>query len=164
MRRTCYLITTAAAMMGIVVPGIVPTAPQLLWNASASVPVGLYTIAPAARLQITDLVAVMPPEPLADFMVTRGYVARDVPLLKRVLALPGHQVCRIGRDVLIDGIAVGSALARDRLGREMPVWQSCRVIAAGELFLMNPDARDSLDGRYFGAPPVSTVIGGATPL
>jgi len=38
--------------------------------------------------------------------------------------------------------------------RPWPSWQGCRVIAVGEIFLMNGQVRDSLDGRYFG--PVST--------
>lgn len=164
MTRARYVVLTVAAVIGIAISSIVLTAPRLVWNASASVPIGFYTIAPAGPLGITDLVAVMPPEPLAGFMVERGYIGRGVPLLKRVLALPGQQVCRIGRDILIDGIAVGSALARDHLGREMPVWQGCRRIADDELFLMNLDARDSLDGRYFGALPASAVIGRAMPL
>jgi type IV secretory pathway protease TraF len=29
---------------------------------------------------------------------------------------------------------------------------------------MNPDVRDSLDGRYFGPIPARTVIGKATPI
>jgi type IV secretory pathway protease TraF len=32
----------------------------------------------------------MPDKPLADFMVERGYIGRGVPLMKRVMALPGH--------------------------------------------------------------------------
>ncbi|UXT20429.1 S26 family signal peptidase [Agrobacterium tumefaciens] len=164
MTRARYLVVMAAGVLGIALSSIVPIAPILVWNASASVPVGFYTITRSEPVEITDLVAVMPPKPLADFMIERGYIGRDVPLLKRVLALPGQQVCRIGRDILIDGIGVGSALARDRLGRELPVWQGCRPIAAGELFLMNPDARDSLDGRYFGTLPASVVIGVATSL
>ena len=41
---------------------------------------------------------------------------------------------------------------------------ACRVIRDGELFLMNWDVRDSLDGRYFGPVPASSVIGRALPL
>ena len=37
-------------------------------------------------------------------------------------------------------------------------------IAEGEVFLMNPDVGDSLDGRYFGPLPTRAVIGKATPL
>jgi type IV secretory pathway protease TraF len=59
---------------------------------------------------------------------------------------------------------MGDALDRDHLGRSLPVWQGCHRIAEGELFLMNWSVRDSLDGRYFGPLPTSTVIGQATPL
>ena len=53
---------------------------------------------------------------------------------------------------------------RDHAGRELPVWQGCRRIADGELFLMNWDAPDSVDGRYFGPFPRSSVIGRALPV
>lgn len=59
---------------------------------------------------------------------------------------------------------MGDALDRDRRGRPLPVWQGCRSVAAGELFLMNWQVGDSLDGRYFGPLPASAVIGRATPL
>ena len=58
----------------------------------------------------------------------------------------------------------GDALDRDRRGRPLPVWQGCRLVANGELFLMNWQVRDSLDGRYFGPLPATAVIGRATPL
>ena len=49
-------------------------------------------------------------------------------------------------------------------GNPLPVWRGCRVVAEGELFLMNGQVRDSLDGRYFGPLPASAVIGRAIPL
>ena len=87
-----------------------------------------------------------------------------VPLMKRVLAVAGQTVCRTGLIISVDGIEVGAALERDRSGRDLPVWQGCRIISDGELFLMNWDIRDSLDGRYFGPVPASSVIGRALPL
>lgn len=164
MTRDSYVIATAVAALGIAIAGLVPTVPRLVWNASASVPIGFYTVAPAERIDVPHLVAVMPPEPIASFMAERGYVARDVPLLKRVLGLPGQRLCREGRAITVDGIPLGETRDRDSLGRDLPVWQGCRIIAEGEVFLMNPDAGDSLDGRYFGPLPASAVIGRATPL
>jgi conjugative transfer signal peptidase TraF len=136
----------------------------LIWNASASVPVGLYAIHPAGTLFVTELVAVRPPEPLASFLAGRRYLPTGVPLLKRILALPGQRVCRSDLTITVDGIAMGDALDRDSRGRRLPVWQGCHVVAAGEMFLMNWQSKDSLDGRYFGFLSVSTIVGRADPL
>ena len=163
MSRARYVMATAAALAIMLASGV-PTAPRLVWNASASVPIGFYAISPADRIEVPDLVAVMPPEPIASFMVQRGYVGRDVPLLKHVLGLPGQRVCRNGREITVDAVPLGEARDRDSQGRDLPVWQGCREIAEGEVFLMNLDVSDSLDGRYFGPLPASTVIGRATPL
>jgi conjugative transfer signal peptidase TraF len=164
MSRRRILALALLAVTGIAATSAVEMPMKLLWNATASAPVGFYTIAPAERLSVPELVAVVPPEPLAGFMVGRGYVGRGVPLLKRVVGLPGQRVCRTGRTITVDGVAMGDALDRDRIGRALPVWQGCRVVADGQLFLMNWDVPDSLDGRYFGPIPASTVIGRALPL
>jgi type IV secretory pathway protease TraF len=36
------------------------------WNASESVPIGLYRLQPTGRLFVTELVAVQPPEPVVN--------------------------------------------------------------------------------------------------
>jgi type IV secretory pathway protease TraF len=59
---------------------------------------------------------------------------------------------------------MGVALERDRFDRPMPVWQGCRLIAAHKIFLMNTDAPTSLDGRYFGPMPSSSILGAAVLL
>lgn len=164
MTRLGYLTATSFAAIGTAIGTIAPTPLKLVWNASASVPVGLYQIAPADRLRIGDLVAAVAPEPLARVLSERGYLPRGAPLLKRVAALPGQRVCRVAGVITVDGIALGTPLERDRRGRDLPAWSGCHVVADGELFLMNWQVNDSLDGRYFGPLPASTVIGRALPL
>lgn len=164
MTRLGYLAMTSAAVLGVAIAGVTTMPTKLVWNATASAPVGFYTIAPAGRIEVPHLVAVMPPEPFASFMVERGYVGRDVPILKHAVGLPGQRVCRNGRTITVDAVPLGDARDRDSHGRDLPVWQGCRVIPDGELFLMNPEAGDSLDGRYFGPFAASAVIGRATPL
>ncbi len=164
MTRFGYVMTTYFIVMLIGGLSFVHITPRLIWNASASTPVGLYAITRSPRLEVTDLVAVNAPEPLASFLAERGYLPRGVPLMKRVAALPGQQVCRTGTHVTIDGIAMGDALTRDRLGRDLPIWQGCRRIAGNEIFLMNWSVEDSLDGRYFGPVSVGSIVGRATPL
>ena len=164
MTRLSYAIVTTVAVSLLGVASIASFAPRLIWNASASTPVGLYTIGEPGPVAVTDLVAVDAPEPLATFLSDGGYLPRGVPLLKRVASVPGQRVCRTGLAITVDGVPMGDALDRDRRGRPLPIWQGCRLVARGELFLMNWQVRDSLDGRYFGPLPSSTVIGRATPL
>lgn len=138
--------------------------PLFLWNASASVPLGLYRLESTDNRYAAELVVVVPPEPLATFLVEGDYLPRGVPMLKHVVALPGQTVCRRGFAILIDATVIGVARERDGRGRPLPAWEGCRVIAAGELFLMNRQSGDSLDGRYFGPIPASAIIGRAHPL
>nr|WP_245328976.1 S26 family signal peptidase [Bradyrhizobium centrolobii] len=138
--------------------------PRYIWNASNSVPIGLYRVQPVNRLNVTELVAVQPPDLLAAFLDLNGYLPAGVPMLKRVLALPGQTVCRNGLTIAVDGIDVGEARERDGHGRPLPVWHGCRTIADGDVFVMNWQSADSLDGRYFGPLPASSVIGRAIPV
>lgn len=164
MTRFGYVMVTYFSVMGVAIASFFSLPVKLLWNASASTPIGFYDLDPARNLKVGDLVAVMPEKPLADFIVKRGYIGRGVPLLKHIAALPGQKVCRTGNAVAVDAVPFGDALDHDREGRELPVWQGCRRIADGDLFLMNPSVPDSLDGRYFGPTPARDVIGKATPL
>ena len=160
-------LTTIAMTFGavaLVMSTIKEATPAYIWNASKSVPIGLYQVQPVGRLVVTELVAVRPPEPLATFLDLNGYLPIGVPMLKRVLALPGQTVCRKGLTISVDAIEMGEALSRDRRGRPLPVWQGCRVVGADEVFLMNWQSADSLDGRYFGPIPTSAVIGRAVPM
>ena len=128
------------------------------------VPIGLYLVQPTGRLFVTELLAVEPPDPLAAFLADGRYLPRGIPMLKRVLALPGQTVCRDQLTVTVDNIEMGKARERDSRGRPLPFWQGCRVIAEGEVFLMNWQSADSLDGRYFGVLPTTAIIGRAEPL
>ena len=158
------LITMLAAIAVVTSTMGPKPAPRFVWNASESVPIGLYAVQPVGKLVITSLVVAMPPEPLAALLADGGYLPRGVPLVKRVLALPGLSVCRNKLLISVDGIEMGAARERDRRGRPLPVWQGCRRVAEGEVFLMNWDEPASLDGRYFGPIPVTTIIGRAEPL
>jgi conjugative transfer signal peptidase TraF len=164
MTRFVYVMTTYFASLGIGASALFHPLPRLIWNASASVPIGLYAVHPAGALHVTELVVVQPPEALASFLDERDYLPKGLPMLKRVLALPGQTVCRTDRAIAVDGIAMGDALNRDRSGRPLPVWQGCQRVHAGEVFLMNWQSEDSLDGRYFGLLPVITIVGRADPL
>jgi conjugative transfer signal peptidase TraF len=162
--RVAILVTTmgvAAILLSTIV--IEPTA-RYIWNASESVPIGLYRLRPIGNLTAATLVAVQPPEPFVTFLESRRYLPRGIPLLKQVLALPGQTVCREELAITVDQQLVGEARLLDRSGRPLPVWHGCHLIAEGEVFLMNSRSAGSLDGRYFGVLPSSAIMGKAEPL
>lgn len=164
MNARCITILTTLVSVALVVSTIGEATPRYIWNASASVPIGLYRIEPVHSLAVTELVAVRPPDLLGVFLDLNGYLPAGIPMLKRVLALPGQNVCRVGLTITVDGIDVGQARERDHRNRPLPIWQGCRILGQDQLFLMNWQSEDSLDSRYFGPLPASAVIGQAIPL
>jgi conjugative transfer signal peptidase TraF len=164
MTRFGYVMSTYFAMFGVGALALFHPAPRLVWNATASTPTGLYALHPTGRLAALELVAVRPPEPIASYLADGGFLPKGVPLLKRVMALPGQTVCRVDDAVTVDQVEVGAARDRDHLGRPLPRWSGCHTLSAGEVFLMNPTVPDSLDGRYFGPLPVTSIVARAVPL
>jgi len=107
--RLAWTFATLIAAMGVAATAVIDMPTKLIWNASASTPIGLYAVQPIERLEVTDLVAVEAPEPLASFLAERGYLVPGTPLMKRVVGLPGQNVCRIGGTITVDGIEMGAA-------------------------------------------------------
>ena len=142
----------------------VPVTRTAVWNTTPSVPTGLYLIRGKQSIHVGERVAVDPPPALRRLLAERGYLSVGVPLLKRVAAVSGQRVCRFAHGVTIDGKLAGVARSFDRRGRPLPAWSGCHRIKSGELFVMNPDAPDSFDGRYFGMLTTHDVVGRATPI
>src|SRR3979411_2099897 len=93
-RMTCLatITMTGLAVFFVGTPSLLHPVPKLIWNASASVPIGLYAVKPTSVHHVGDLVVVRPPEALAAFLDTRGYLARGVPLPEHIDALTGPVV------------------------------------------------------------------------
>lgn len=82
-------LAAATAAIGILaITTVIHPLPRVIWNASASVPIGLYAVDPRRSPERMDIAVVHPPEPLARFLSEGGYLPEGVPLLKHVAALP----------------------------------------------------------------------------
>jgi conjugative transfer signal peptidase TraF len=145
----------------------------LRWNASASIPPGLYRLShrPARR---GDLVLACPPEAASRLALERRYLPRGAcpggtqPLGKRLLAVAGD-----GVELSPGGIAVGGIpapvpgsrpLARDTAGRPLAAWPSGRrTLGAGQVWLFAPHPR-SFDSRYFGPVAAADCQGVLLPV
>lgn len=157
------LILGAIGVVALGAPSVVPVPRLLLWNASRSVPLGLYAVLPG-NPHIGDLVVVEPPPRWRVWLVARQYIGPKTPLLKHVTAGPGDVVCRIGGRITINSRIVAIARPHDRRGRVLPRWHGCNWLTDDQVFLLNADAPLSLDGRYFGPWPSTAIIGRAMPL
>src|ERR1700716_4435502 len=104
MSARCATIFTTFATAVLLLSTAGGATPHYIWNASNSVPIGLYRLRPVTKLTVTELVAVQPPDLLAAFLDLNGYLPIGVPMLKRVLALPGQTVCRSGLTIAVAAI------------------------------------------------------------
>ena len=66
-RRLLVLGLQASAI--VVFAGAAYVHPRLLWNATASAPIGLYAVQPVARPKVGDLLVVRPDPALARWIV-----------------------------------------------------------------------------------------------
>ena len=162
--RVVVALLTGLGIAALAWPSLHTSVARIVYNPSDSVPPGWYRIGPPESLHVGSIVLVRLPADAAALAAQRGYLPEHVPLLKRIGAMSPQQVCIEKYIVRIDGMPVASALKADRRGRLLPVWQQCRALRDGELFLLSTTNPASFDSRYFGPVAVSAVIGSAQPL
>lgn len=160
-RRGLWLGLGCACLAATIVA---PPLPRLVWNASASAPIGLYAVAPGSAAARGDMVIARTPAGVRDLAARRRYIPANVPLVKRVAGVPGDRICATGAAITVNGRTVATRRKVDARGRPLPWWSGCRTLADGALFLLMAETPDSFDGRYFGPTPAKDVIGTATAL
>ena len=167
-RREQRSRSAAAAVAAFIVTALIASLlweprPLLVWNASASAPVGLYAVMSAERVRPGEMVIAWTPEPARSLAAERRYLPSNVPLVKRIAAAAGDRVCAIGEAIWVNGRHVAARRDVDGRGRPMPSWTDCRDLAQGEYFLLM-DSPDSFDGRYFGLTRSEDLVGRAVLL
>lgn len=153
-----------AAAVGLLVLLSSPHRPLVVWNSTASAPIGLYRVLAATRLRPGDLVLAFPPLGAARLAAERGYLPLGTPLVKHIAGLGGDRVCANRRLVTVDGLKAATQLVHDGEGRALPAWHGCRLLDDQQVFLLNSTVSHSFDGRYFGPIPRSNVVGRLRPL
>ena len=160
--RSALLFCTAVPVLALAVASLVRLPEMLIYNASASAPIGFYWLDDRA-IDRGDYVLVRVPERVRQLAEDRGYLPPDVPLIKRVAAIGGDEICRHGTEILVNGTTMAAAQEADSSGRRLPDWQGCTVLMERTVFLLQ-DHPQSFDGRYFGPVEMATIIGRATVL
>ncbi len=160
--RRIFIAIGSIAITALAIAVVTDFTPRLVWNATPSAPTGFYRIAARAP-EWGEFALVEPSEPVAKLIQERNYLPPDTPLIKRVSALVGDEICRDHAAIFINKTHVADARLEDSLGRSMPEWSGCFTLKANEIFLLNAHEK-SLDGRYFGATDTDAIIGVAIPV
>jgi len=163
-RRWSVLLLTGIGLAALAWPLVHVPVARIVYNPSDSVPRGWYRIGPTGSLHVGSIVLAHLPVAAATLAAQRRYLPLGIPLLKRIGARSPQRVCIQNHIVSIDGVAMATALMADSHGRSLPVWQQCRPLFDGELFLLSTTNPASFDSRYFGPIAVTAVIGSAHPL
>jgi type IV secretory pathway protease TraF len=154
----------AIAGMGVALVLLMPPPSRdatvhIVWNASPSVPIGLYGIVHRWP-EVGELALVRLPQDFAEIADRHGYLPRSAMLLKPVAAGAVDRICRFGADVFMQSRLVARAMTENE---PLPPWRGCRTLRGGELFLL-AEHPASFDSRYFGPIHAKHVIGTAIPL
>ncbi|PZR34107.1 S26 family signal peptidase [Caulobacter segnis] len=158
-----YLAASCTGCLVLALASASPPTERLVFNTTASAPLGFYWRTGSAAT-VGDLVLVRPPPALAAWMARRGYLPLNVGLIKHLAAVEGQIICGHGDRLLIDGRRAADLRDRDRQGRRLSRLSGCQRLREGEVFLLNAQAPDSLDGRYFGPLSRTTIVGRLHPL
>lgn len=160
-RRALAASACAVPIAALMATLLWPPRPLLLWNASASSPIGLYHVGSAEDVRTGDMVIAWPPEAARRLGAERHYLPYNVPLVKRVAAVAGDEVCAVGEAVFVNGRLATLRRVSDPAGRPIPWWNGCLDVAAGDLFLLTPGVPEAFDGRYFGVTRRHQIVGRA---
>ncbi len=161
MRRSLSVLALLV-VLGMAIEASQIPKPLLVWNVTASAPMGLYRRV-FGTSERGSWVLVRMPKAVADLASQRRYLPRNVPMVKRIAALSGDIVCRAGAIVRINNVVAATALAEDAQRRPLPAWQGCKVLSGDDVFLLNTPPL-SFDSRYFGVVPRADLIERIEPL
>lgn len=153
----------AIGCAGLLAMAVWPPLPRLVWNATDSVPRGLYRIEVGATVAAGDIVAARLPRAVRAMADTRHILPAGALLVKPVAAIAGADICATGDRISIDGRIVARRAAVNRQGRPLPRWQGCRRLRGGQVLLLSTHPH-SFDGRYFGPSEGAELIGRAVLL
>jgi len=163
-RRLLGLMVLAAAPIGaaaVLAAGL--PHPLLLWNQTASEPVGLY-VRSSATPRPGVIIAFRAPAAAFPYADRRMGYLRRVPILKAIAAVEDDRVCTNGGVLAINGLRRGLVLDHDSHGDRLPAWRGCRELTRGEVFVFSDRVPNSFDSRYYGPIENVSIVGVFEPL
>jgi len=136
-----------------------PPKPVVLYNPSASAPIGWYRLRANSPIKVGDQVAAYAPDWARKLADERQYLPYEYPMIKTIWASTGTQICIQNNRISVPNYPVIIRLSQDSLGRDMPKLSGCFTLKSDEYFLVSPDVQAGFDSRYFGAVVAQNILG-----
>lgn len=158
-KKTLIAVGITALILATSVEISFPPRPKLLYNPSASAPIGWYKLQSNVPLKIGKQVAAYAPDWARNLADQRRYLPYDYPMIKTIWASSGTEICTKNNRISVANYPVITSLSQDSLGRDMPKLSGCYTLKADEYFLVSPDVQAGFDSRYFGAVHRENILG-----
>lgn len=133
------------------------------YNTNQSAPKGFYLISNSAELEKGQYVILSIPENAVPIIQGRAWFKSEIPLLKKIGALPGDVVTISDEGLFINYIYIGPVFITDRQGLPLPQIRKTFTIKENEFLPISTYER-SFDGRYFGPISLNSIKNKVTPI
>jgi conjugative transfer signal peptidase TraF len=137
--------------------------PVIIYNATNSLPHGLYLVVQKPVYERGDLVVFPVPESVKGLVRQRHWLPDGAFLIKPIVGERGDVLSTETGRCLVNGRDFGAVETVDRTGQPLPVFSINRRLQNGEVAVLNPSSR-SFDSRYFGPIKERQIIGEAVPI
>lgn len=137
--------------------------PLIIYNATDSLPHGIYRVIKQQTYERGDLIVFPVPERVRSLVIQRGWLKPDSYLIKTVAAINGDNMRITSGQVFINGMSFGVTKIQDRQGLPLPSLVFNDTLSPGKIAVLQR-SDDSFDSRYFGQIDESQIIGRAVPI
>jgi len=137
--------------------------PLIMYNATDSLPHGIYRVIKQQTYKRGDLIVFPIPEQVRSLVLERGWLKPDSYLIKPVAAINGDNVWITCGQVFVNGKSFGAIKKQDKKGLPLPSLVFKGTLSPGKSAVLQ-HTDDSFDSRYFGPIDERQIIGRAVPI
>jgi len=137
--------------------------PLIIYNATDSLPHGIYRVIKQQTYEQGDLIVFPVPERVRSLVIQRGWLKPESYLIKPLAAKTGDNVWITCGQVFVNGKSFGAIKKKDRQGLPLPSLVINDTLSPGKIAVLQR-SDDSFDSRYFGMIDERDIIGRAVPI
>jgi len=139
------------ALLAVTIMSVKRLGYTVTYQATNSMPRGLYLIMPVKSIARGDIVVFYPPITIRDFLKQQHWLPYSGMIMKYALGLPGDYVCRRKDELWINKRKVAHIYYKTSSNLALPQQKFCGKLAENQYFLISLFVPNSFDSRYFGA-------------